>query len=342
MLINQAAVSAVLVLVFASNGSVASNALRRAGRRWWAGYRAQYSAFPPDPVVMLCSARADVRCARHPRRAGEHGERSRPDWPMAAADRLHQQLNGLTEVLLTLPWWRRAPCRWGCAVTVRDPINRPSTWPCWSSVASGSHHCRGLVAISRQRPRRAHRPAAEPASGEPGRQRIEHAAAAQQPRRHCTAACGSNAVRRYRPSVRSITTGNRTPGPVGHVSLNWRETPAPAASAPASARPAINSSRSRTRSRQPGPAPRWIAVEMRGGEVHARPVGNKANFKFRLTLDTDDVADGGSGSALPGLRGRDGAAAVPRPAACGQHASRAVPAQVSAAAHPRYGRRRPR
>lgn len=126
MFINQAAVSAVLVLVFASNGSVVFERLFDALVGGGLAIVFSILLFPPDPVVMLCSARADVLAAVRDILAElvntvSDPTSAPPDWPMAAADRLHQQLNGLIEVRANAAMVaRRAPRRWGVRSTVRD------------------------------------------------------------------------------------------------------------------------------------------------------------------------------------------------------------------------------
>lgn len=95
MFINQAAVSAVLVLVFASNGSVVFERLFDALVGGGLAIVFSILLFPPDPVVMLCSARADVLAAVRDILAElvntvSDPTSAPPDWPMAAADRLHR------------------------------------------------------------------------------------------------------------------------------------------------------------------------------------------------------------------------------------------------------------
>lgn len=116
MFINQAAVSAVLVLVFASNGSVVFERLFDALVGGGLAIVFSILLFPPDPVVMLCSARADVLAAVRDILAElvntvSDPTSAPPDWPMAAADRLHQQLNGLIEVRADVAgrWLRSGP-----------------------------------------------------------------------------------------------------------------------------------------------------------------------------------------------------------------------------------------
>lgn len=168
MFINQAAVSAVLVLVFASNGSVVFERLFDALVGGGLAIVFSILLFPPDPVVMLCSARADVLAAVRDILAElvntvSDPTSAPPDWPMAAADRLHQQLNGL--------------------------INRPSTWPCWSvRCCIWLAPLPGLVAISCQRPCT---PCSPTSPREPAwptrirRQRTSTRPPPAQPRRHC-------------------------------------------------------------------------------------------------------------------------------------------------------------
>lgn len=154
MFINQAAVSAVLVLVFASNGSVVFERLFDALVGGGLAIVFSILLFPPDPVVMLCSARADVLAAVRDILAElvntvSDPTSAPPDWPMAAADRLHQQLNGLIEVRANAAMVaRRAPRRWGVRSTVRD-LDQQAVYlarlpgPAGQfGVASGSHHCR--------------------------------------------------------------------------------------------------------------------------------------------------------------------------------------------------------
>ncbi|KBZ35697.1 transmembrane alanine and valine and leucine rich protein [Mycobacterium tuberculosis TKK-01-0045] len=196
MFINQAAVSAVLVLVFASNGSVVFERLFDALVGGGLAIVFSILLFPPDPVVMLCSARADVLAAVRDILAElvntvSDPTSAPPDWPMAAADRLHQQLNGLIEVRApTLPWWRgERPADGGCAALSAISINRPSTWPCWSvRCCIWLAPLPGLVAISCQRPCT---PCSPTSPREPAwptrirRQRTSTRPPPAQPRRHC-------------------------------------------------------------------------------------------------------------------------------------------------------------
>lgn len=196
MFINQAAVSAVLVLVFASNGSVVFERLFDALVGGGLAIVFSILLFPPDPVVMLCSARADVLAAVRDILAElvntvSDPTSAPPDWPMAAADRLHQQLNGLIEVRANAAMVaRRAPRRWGvCAALSAISINRPSTWPCWSvRCCIWLAPLPGLVAISCQRPCT---PCSPTSPREPAwptrirRQRTSTRPPPAQPRRHC-------------------------------------------------------------------------------------------------------------------------------------------------------------
>lgn len=195
MFINQAAVSAVLVLVFASNGSVVFERLFDALVGGGLAIVFSILLFPPDPVVMLCSARADVLAAVRDILAElvntvSDPTSAPPDWPMAAADRLHQPLNGLIEVRANAAMVaRRAPRRWGCAALSAISINRPSTWPCWSvRCCIWLAPLPGLVAISCQRPCT---PCSPTSPREPAwptrirRQRTSTRPPPAQPRRHC-------------------------------------------------------------------------------------------------------------------------------------------------------------
>lgn len=196
MFINQAAVSAVLVLVFASNGSVVFERLFDALVGGGLAIVFSILLFPPDPVVMLCSARADVLAAVRDILAElvntvSDPTSAPPDWPMAAADRLHQQLNGLIEVRANAAMVaRRArPADGGCAALSAISINRPSTWPCWSvRCCIWLAPLPGLVAISCQRPCT---PCSPTSPREPAwptrirRQRTSTRPPPAQPRRHC-------------------------------------------------------------------------------------------------------------------------------------------------------------
>lgn len=196
MFINQAAVSAVLVLVFASNGSVVFERLFDALVGGGLAIVFSILLFPPDPVVMLCSARADVLAAVRDILAElvntvSDPTSAPPDWPMAAADRLHQQLNGgSSRCAPTLPWWRgERPADGGCAALSAISINRPSTWPCWSvRCCIWLAPLPGLVAISCQRPCT---PCSPTSPREPAwptrirRQRTSTRPPPAQPRRHC-------------------------------------------------------------------------------------------------------------------------------------------------------------
>lgn len=196
MFINQAAVSAVLVLVFASNGSVVFERLFDALVGGGLAIVFSILLFPPDPVVMLCSARADVLAAVRDILAElvntvSDPTSAPPDWPMAAADRLHQQLNGLIEVRANaaMVGAASAPPMGGCAALSAISINRPSTWPCWSvRCCIWLAPLPGLVAISCQRPCT---PCSPTSPREPAwptrirRQRTSTRPPPAQPRRHC-------------------------------------------------------------------------------------------------------------------------------------------------------------
>lgn len=251
MFINQAAVSAVLVLVFASNGSVVFERLFDALVGGGLAIVSSILLFPPDPVVMLCSARADVLAAVRDILAElvntvSDPTSAPPDWPMAAADRLHQQLNGLIEVRANAAMVaRRAPRRWGVRSTVRD-LDQQAVYLALL-VSSVLHLARTIAGPGGDKlPTPVHAVLTDLAAGTGLARRGSDGserARGRRPRNRVDTAIGClwqqrSGARRYRPSVcHRSTTGNRTPGPVGHVSLNWRETPAPAASAPASARP---------------------------------------------------------------------------------------------------------
>lgn len=195
MFINQAAVSAVLVLVFASNGSVVFERLFDALVGGGLAIVFSILLFPPDPVVMLCSARADVLAAVRDILAElvntvSDPTSAPPDWPMAAADRLHQQLNGLIEVRANAAMVaRRAPRRWGVRSTVRDLDQQAVYLACWSvRCCIWLAPLPGLVAISCQRPCT---PCSPTSPREPAwptrirRQRTSTRPPPAQPRRHC-------------------------------------------------------------------------------------------------------------------------------------------------------------
>lgn len=195
MFINQAAVSAVLVLVFASNGSVVFERLFDALVGGGLAIVFSILLFPPDPVVMLCSARADVLAAVRDILAElvntvSDPTSAPPDWPMAAADRLHQQLNGLIEVRANAAMVaRRAPRRWGVRSTVRD-LDQQAVYLALlvSSVLHLARTIAGPVAISCQRPCT---PCSPTSPREPAwptrirRQRTSTRPPPAQPRRHC-------------------------------------------------------------------------------------------------------------------------------------------------------------
>ncbi|AGL28026.1 transmembrane alanine and valine and leucinerich protein [Mycobacterium tuberculosis CAS/NITR204] len=193
MFINQAAVSAVLVLVFASNGSVVFERLFDALVGGGLAIVSSILLFPPDPVVMLCSARADVLAAVRDILAElvntvSDPTSAPPDWPMAAADRLHQQLNGLIEVRANAAMVaRRAPRRWGVRSTVRD-LDQQGYLALLSIAVFSVAPLPGLVAISCQRPCT---PCSPTSPREPAwptrirRQRTSTRPPPAQPRRHC-------------------------------------------------------------------------------------------------------------------------------------------------------------
>ncbi|OSC37883.1 FUSC family protein [Mycobacterium decipiens] len=126
MFINQTAVSAVLVLVFASTGGVVAERLFDALIGGGLALVFSILLFPADPVVMICSARADVLAAVHDTLSElanlvTDPRNTPPDWPMAVVDRLHQHLGGLIEVRASAALVaRRAPRRWGVRGIIGD------------------------------------------------------------------------------------------------------------------------------------------------------------------------------------------------------------------------------
>lgn len=126
MFVNQTAVSSVLVLVFARNGGVVGERLFDALIGGGLALVFSILLFPADPVAILRGARASVLAVVHDTLAElantmRDPAGARPDWPMAAVERLHQQLGELIEVRATAALVaRRAPRRLRLRGTIRD------------------------------------------------------------------------------------------------------------------------------------------------------------------------------------------------------------------------------
>jgi uncharacterized membrane protein YgaE (UPF0421/DUF939 family) len=126
MFVNQTAVSAILVLVFAHGGLVVTERLFDALVGGGLALAFSMLLFPADPVAILCTARGGLLTAVHDVLAQmanivSDPASAPPDWPMPIVDRLHQQLGTLIEVRETADLIaRRAPRRWTSRDKIRD------------------------------------------------------------------------------------------------------------------------------------------------------------------------------------------------------------------------------
>lgn len=126
MFVNQSAVSAILVLVFANGGLVVTERLFDALLGGGLAVVFSMLLFPADPVALLCTARGGVLTAVHDvldQMANIVGDPASapPDWPLAVVDRLHQQLGALIDVRETADMIaRRAPRRWAARDRIHD------------------------------------------------------------------------------------------------------------------------------------------------------------------------------------------------------------------------------
>ncbi|KZS75323.1 hypothetical protein A4G29_23375 [Mycobacterium kansasii] len=117
MFVNQTAVSSVLVLVFADTAGVVAERLFDAVIGGGLALVFAVLLFPPDPVQILCDARADVLAALHETLVEvadvlDDPSSAAPDWPISAFDRLHDQLSRLAEARTTAVVATKAPRRW--------------------------------------------------------------------------------------------------------------------------------------------------------------------------------------------------------------------------------------
>ncbi|ORB86701.1 hypothetical protein B1987_26330 [Mycobacterium kansasii] len=117
MFVNQTAVSAVLVLVFASTAGLVAERLFDAVIGGGLALIFAIVLFPPNPVQILCDARADVLAALHATLVEVADVLDDPagaaaGWPRSAFDRLHDQLSRLAEARTTAVVAARAPRRW--------------------------------------------------------------------------------------------------------------------------------------------------------------------------------------------------------------------------------------
>ncbi|QUR67196.1 FUSC family protein [Mycobacterium spongiae] len=126
MFVNQTAVSAVLVLVFAGNGGVVAERLFDSLIGGGIALVFAILLFPADPLALLREARAAALAAAHDTLTDLANTMSDPpsapaDWAMAAVDRLHRQVGELIEVRATAALVvRRAPRRWRLRGAMRD------------------------------------------------------------------------------------------------------------------------------------------------------------------------------------------------------------------------------
>lgn len=125
MFVNQTAVSAVLVLVFARSGMVSE---RLFDTLIGGGIAIVFGTllFPVDPLILLRGARGGILAALHDALteiADMIRERRRlaHNWPLPVVERLHQQVAGLAEARTTARLAVRvAPRRWAAGRAVHD------------------------------------------------------------------------------------------------------------------------------------------------------------------------------------------------------------------------------
>jgi uncharacterized membrane protein YgaE (UPF0421/DUF939 family) len=126
MFVNQTAVSAILVLVFAHGGLVVTERLFDALVGGGLALTFSMLLFPADPVAILCTARGGLLTAVHDvlnqmANIVSDPASAPPNWPLAVVDRLHQQLGALIDVRETADMIaRRAPRRWAARDRIRD------------------------------------------------------------------------------------------------------------------------------------------------------------------------------------------------------------------------------
>ena len=117
LFVNQTAVSAILVLVFAHSGGLVAERLFDALIGGGLAFVFSILLFPANPVRVLVAARAGVLTALHDTLVQiglviSDPTRADPDWPLACVDRLHHQLGALIEARSTARLIvRRAPLR---------------------------------------------------------------------------------------------------------------------------------------------------------------------------------------------------------------------------------------
>lgn len=125
MFVNQAAVSAILVLVFSRTGIVVTERLFDSLIGGGLALIFAIVLFPADPKQLLAHARAAVLAAAHETLVQttdilDDPEKRSPDWPKDVADRLHEQLSLLLEARSTADLVvRRAPRRWAARGAIR-------------------------------------------------------------------------------------------------------------------------------------------------------------------------------------------------------------------------------
>lgn len=126
MFVNQTAVSAILVLVFAHTGGLVAERLFDALIGGGLAFVFSILLFPANPVTVLVTARAGVLSALHDTLVQialviSDPERADADWPLACVDRLHNQLGALIEARSTARLIvRRAPLRVAMRGTLAD------------------------------------------------------------------------------------------------------------------------------------------------------------------------------------------------------------------------------
>jgi uncharacterized membrane protein YgaE (UPF0421/DUF939 family) len=124
MFVNQTAVSAILVLVFAHSGGIVAERLFDALIGGGLAFVFSILLFPANPLTVLATARAAVLGALHDTlneitQVMCDPERVTADWPLACVDRLHNELGGLIEARSTARLIvRRAPLRVGMRRTI--------------------------------------------------------------------------------------------------------------------------------------------------------------------------------------------------------------------------------
>lgn len=241
MFVNQTAVSAVLVLVFARSGMVSE---RLFDTVVGGGLAIVFGMllFPVNPMTLLHQARADMLAALRETLAhiagivGGHGPAA-PDWPLSVVGRLHEQLGALAQARATARQAVRvAPRRWAQRGAVDGADQQAAHL---GLLASSVLHLARVVAPAHADwlPQSMHAAvdelAAATALADSGpAAAADHAAAA---RRHASEL--AHAARNHEAVILAAVVATCVDDLEAVITLPRRETPRPDASAPASAKP---------------------------------------------------------------------------------------------------------